>query len=393
MNKLDPVNRKNNLLLAGLWFDRKCSIQIFLSAISTQLKRLESEGFTWTDKGNAIHHTRVFTLLCVADAPMRASIQQMKQYNGFYGCGYCEHPGTRFSGRTVYDYKEEVNLRSASETKWISENLPNLSVNDRKGVKGINRLATLAQIDVIRSFPPDYLHAVLLGVVRQLMTLWFASTHHRKPWYIGTSLELIDTMLVQLKPTHDIRRRPRSLKEMKYWRASEYKHFLLFWGPIVLRDVLPATFYNHFLLLSSSIYELLKDKITTSDLRTASYNLVSFSCNFEVLYGHENATYNNHLLLHIPRAVTDWGPLWAWSASPFESYNYVLKSSLHGSQSLAMQLDRIFFELGCFRNGMRVISHKLAFKHTSGTVCYGVSKKILSHLRSTIQRLVAKKYS
>ena len=36
---------------------------------------------------------RAYTICFTADLPARASVQNMVQYNGFYGCSFCEQPG------------------------------------------------------------------------------------------------------------------------------------------------------------------------------------------------------------------------------------------------------------------------------------------------------------
>lgn len=48
--------------------------------------------------------------------------------------------------------------------------------------------------------------------------------------------------------------------------------------------------------------------------------------------------FNAHLLLHIPKSVKDFGALWAWSAFPYESNNFVLRSMLHSSQTILQQI-------------------------------------------------------
>lgn len=50
------------------------------------------------------------------------------------------------------------------------------------GVKGYSTLHLLNYYDIIRSTPIDYMHAVLLGVVKKLSKLWFVSSNHTKPW-------------------------------------------------------------------------------------------------------------------------------------------------------------------------------------------------------------------
>lgn len=47
----------------------------------------------------------------------------------------------------------------------------------------------------------------------------------------------------------DFCRQPRSLTEIDRWKATEFRLFLLHCGPVVLKGILPDTFYKHFLLL------------------------------------------------------------------------------------------------------------------------------------------------
>lgn len=52
------------------------------------------------------------------------------------------------------------------------------------GVKGISPLCELQHFDIIQGNPIDYMHCVLLGVVRKIFTLWFDSSNHSKEWYV-----------------------------------------------------------------------------------------------------------------------------------------------------------------------------------------------------------------
>ncbi|CAI8033385.1 hypothetical protein GBAR_LOCUS18830, partial [Geodia barretti] len=52
------------------------------------------------------------------------------------------------------------------------------------GVKGRSALHGLTGFDVIDQDPVDYMHCVLLGVVRTLISFWFDSKYHIELWYI-----------------------------------------------------------------------------------------------------------------------------------------------------------------------------------------------------------------
>lgn len=54
-----------------------------------------------------------------------------------------------------------------------------------------------------------------------------------------------------------------SVTDMAYWTAESFSYFLLFLGPIVLKDRLPFVYYRHFLKLSD-----LGRKITRVEIET-----------------------------------------------------------------------------------------------------------------------------
>lgn len=69
---------------------------------------------------------------------------------------------------------------------------------------------------------------------------------------------------------------------------------------------------------------LLKEEISAENLQSANMKLNKFVEEFQNLYGNDNVTMNLHLLLHLPTAVKNLGPLWCQSAFGFDSNNGVL---------------------------------------------------------------------
>lgn len=64
------------------------------------------------------------------------------------------------------------------------------------GVVGNTVFTFLPYLDVIGSFPPDYMHSVLLGIMKQLYGLWTESEHHRETFYIGNRLKVIESRIL-----------------------------------------------------------------------------------------------------------------------------------------------------------------------------------------------------
>lgn len=48
-------------------------------------------------------------------------------------------------------------------------------------------------------------------------------------------------------------RKPRSLEDLKYYRATEFRQLLLYIGPIVLQGLLDHDIYLNFLILHVSL--------------------------------------------------------------------------------------------------------------------------------------------
>ncbi|GBN05448.1 hypothetical protein AVEN_162549-1 [Araneus ventricosus] len=61
-----------------------------------ELSNLSRSGFRWIDATNSKQTvTKVFPIICSSDAPAGAAIQNFIQYNGKYGCGFCQNSGER----------------------------------------------------------------------------------------------------------------------------------------------------------------------------------------------------------------------------------------------------------------------------------------------------------
>ncbi|KAH9360343.1 hypothetical protein HPB48_019562 [Haemaphysalis longicornis] len=153
-----------------------------------------------------------------------------------------------------------------------------------KGVTGPCLAMTLPRFDVVDVFIPDYQHCACLGVMRQLLKLWLKSKHHKCDWYIGTRTSELNSLLLAITPPTEITRTPRKFEDMLYWKASEMRALLLFYGYVVLKRVLPLVYFKHFTLLSYGVYLFLKAEITKQDIREARALLEKFVVQMGVLY-------------------------------------------------------------------------------------------------------------
>ena len=66
----------------------------------------------------------------------------------------------------------------------------------------------------------DYMHGVLLGVVKLLLSLWIDPSHCRNlPCDIRTKLPVISECLQQLQVSCEITHGPRGFEHLKNWKG------------------------------------------------------------------------------------------------------------------------------------------------------------------------------
>lgn len=114
--------------------------------------------------------------------------------------------------------------------------------------------------------------------------------------------------------------KPRSIRTYQKWKASEWRNWLDY-GPICLKEVLPAKYVHHFALLSKVIRYLNSDSITSDNLDRCEMLLKAYIKLFQQYFGDENMTSNVHLMANLVEVVRNWGPIWVDEAFTFESMN------------------------------------------------------------------------
>ena len=318
---------------------------IFLKPFSDELKTLGTIDMHWHNAGEWVHST-VFSCVCSADSVARCILQNIKQFNGEYGCNWCYNPGDNVQkGRgycRAYSVGDDVHPLRTDNDMLRHAKLAFHTNEPVMGVKGPTQLVELPHFDLVDSFVVDNLHCVDLGVARNLANLWFDSVNHQQPWYIGNKTDLVDKRLDAINPPSEVTRQPRTMRQRSYWTGSEWHWWLLLYCPVVLASILPGPFYKHLLLLVEGFYLLSGSSISLQDLNKADACLAQFVVKYQDLYGISNMTYNVHQLLHLTKSVTDWGSLSCYSSYTFEGFNMVLLKLFHGTQAVPKQITNTF---------------------------------------------------
>lgn len=119
----------------------------------------------------------------VFDLPAKAAILKMMYFNGQYACITCEEPGRvvkqgKGTSRCFPYTNGQYQMRSNdSVLECMQQGTLKKPV---KGFKGVSGLIAIEAFDLVEGILPDYMHGVLLGVTKMLLSKWFSQHGAKK---------------------------------------------------------------------------------------------------------------------------------------------------------------------------------------------------------------------
>jgi hypothetical protein len=128
---------------------------LFLAYFTTEMLALLEKGILYNGEVLTIV---LFGFIC--DAPARAFIAYTKTHSGYFSCSKCTEEGD-FDGKIVF-LNEKAPLRTDATFR---------SQQQDEHHTGRTILEQLP-IDMISTFPLDYMHLCCLGVMRKLLWEW-----------------------------------------------------------------------------------------------------------------------------------------------------------------------------------------------------------------------------
>lgn len=229
--------------------------------------------------------------------------------------------------------------------------------------------------NIIDNVPLDYMHNLLLGGTKRLLC------NKRYGWIFGKpphklrakDVNDITNLLFKLRKyiLCEFSRKTRCIVECKRYKATEFRLFLLYTGPIVLRQV-PPKVYNNFITLSLASTILISNHYSKYEhfISYAHELMKHFLTNCIQIYGPDFISYNIHSFLHLSDCVRLFGSLDNFSAFPFENFMQKLKKMVRKtSQPLQQVVRRIVEQNNILRptkNTDNNLSIGLLMEHSDG---------------------------
>ena len=297
--KMDPF-------VIGLFYGLKkpSNVHEYLHDFVTEMKDLQQNGFEHND---FTFQVSIAGFIC--DTPARAFIKCVKGHAGHGGCDKCTqyglHDGRMTFPQTNAPLRTDVAFDEMIDDEHHHQRSP---------------LADLG-IGMVSCFPLDYMHLVCLGVVRKLINYWLKGP--LKKYKIGLTVKasIAEKLgnFISYMPREFVRK-PRDIREVDRWKATEFRQFLLYTGPVCLFNNLAPEIYANFLLLSVGIYYLVNPSLCSDYADHANKLLKLFVEHTFDLYESTSVIYNVHGLIHLSDEVKRFGALDRFSAFRFESY-------------------------------------------------------------------------
>lgn len=293
------------------------SIFDFLNCFMIEMKNIISTGLNLN--GN-VFNIIIGQIIC--DAPAKSFILNVKSFNGYHSCNSCIEEGTFINGR--------MSFLGVSAPVRTDESF-RLKI-DQDYHKGPTPLEDFL-IDLVSTIVIDYMHCVCLGVMKRLLTFWVKG---KKPVRFKSVdvVSVISSQLIEMRAylPKEFNRLPRSLEELEYFKATEFRSFLLYTSVIVLKGRLKKQLYQHFMLLHCAIRILINSETYITYNDTAKELLKSFVIQYPTLYGYEFVTYNVHGLIHLADFALQYGPLDKFCAFKYENCLQIIKKTVNNAR-------------------------------------------------------------
>lgn len=225
----------------------------FLDEFITELLNLMTNRITLDDK---IYSIKLLGFVC--DTPARAFIKCTKSHVAFYACERCTVKGkTVGKNKRVYT---RVTCEERSKQSFEARTQPEHYLNE------ISPLLRIPEFDPINSVVLDSMHLLFLGVTKTLLMNIVFGGHEAGG--IGRQNRLILGNLLRSfsgQIPAEFQRKVLDIDDLKNWKATQFRFFLLYGGVLVLRRVFPKDKYKHFCLLYVACRLLFCDDLAISN--------------------------------------------------------------------------------------------------------------------------------
>ena len=356
------------LVFLGIYYGKKHPNlnKILKQAIDPQID-IFKRGITFN---GSVHIFRI--IYASLDKPARASLMEMTSHSSLLGCIFClqRMVTLEVNGKKHKTFPIDNALSLLREDDdFIATGIScDITSESQYGQKASTFLENFQEFKPVSSQIIDLMHCLYGGCVKKICMLLFDFKYRNKPFSCHSRLASINAIISSLRPPSHFITRIRSFNNINFFRSHEYTSFILFYGPIILKEFVSQEQYDNLILLAKIAFICSRSSLNETLIIILEETIKYFLASFQSIYGREFLTINFHELIHIPNNIRNNGSIFNLSCFGFENFNKLLKQSIHGIKS----------DLEVFRKYNLLINSTRGFDFNEDSEVGHLSRKFLS---------------
>ena len=300
----------------------------YLEEFVNDLGKLMDEGLFYSGKLYAVLHKAG-----VCDAPARAQVKNTKQFSAKVGCDMCNAVG-KYDGKRVVWVGVDTGTPRTNSTFRQKDQLEYHLQNGRESP------FLKIDVDMVKQFPPDFMHQG--GGTMKKVLLWLTQgpkMSENKKYNIrltARNIQILDDRIKYIMPfmPNFFNRRLRTTAEVRDYKYTELRQFLLYSGKLLLLDITSShEIYAHFLMYSIACCLMVDEEKAVAYYGVHRAMMKRVVAGFSDLYSESIMTYNVHVQQHLPEMAAIHGGLDVVSAYPFENHLGMIKRYVTSSHN------------------------------------------------------------
>jgi hypothetical protein len=305
----------------------------FLAQTADELSKLLSVGTVAADNKIKKINVRMFAV----DAPARGFVTGTVGHSAKNGCNQCDQVAIYDKNLRKLVYSDEI--KSLRTDDSFAERLDPL--HHKQQYRDKNNKMVLERIEnfggIVSKTPIDPMHNVDLGVVRKILVCIHSKNVLKIPYSVRNQLSIDYANQAKFIPS-EFGRQTRLLDLLKFWKAVEFRLFVMITGIVYFKQLGNQVAFEHFLLLHVAVRLLSNENLYLEKADFAQDLMQQFVKGYSNIYGLKNFTYNTHCLLHLAEGCKNFGPLYDYSCYKFENFLGEMKSYIRSPTNVLQQI-------------------------------------------------------
>lgn len=297
-----------------------------LQPLVDELKTLESNKFEVDGRTYCIS---IRAVLC--DPIANSLVTCTALPNSQFGCSKCNQRGQLQFNEGITSFPPTANLASMRTDDDFVYCLQN---GHHVGVPSLREL----DLELKSQFVIDYKYVVCEGVMKRLMNLWLTGKLDYRLNKESVRRISAELLLMGSNCPQEFRQKPKSLNDLNQWDAYDWRQFLLYYSPIVLKNYLPQKYYIHFLYLHLAMRILISTELYVEcSTYVAGQLLNTFVADYSILYGSHLIDYNVHNLLHFEEVNMKAGPMCRMNGYRYDRQMDAILKVIQSSSTISLE--------------------------------------------------------